>query len=158
MASVRKTMDKSTNVTQKLFSRKVKLVRSDYFPFFRISTLPIRVKVFCIFLLVKVALLAMICDFGPSGYECAEELLKIAVENNGKLPMAGGLGGLCGPYPYFIDYRNIAILIILYIIWDIGIYVMLFISEEWVAKDRVGRNVVMNFWRENEIFKSKHQR
>ena len=115
-------------------------------------------KYLAFFLLVKVALLAMICDFGPSGYECAEELLKIAVENNGKLPMAGGLGGLCGPYPYFIDYRNIAILIILYIIWDIGIYVMLFISEEWVAKDRVGRNVVMNFWRENEIFKSKHQR
>ena len=150
-------MDKTGKITRKIFSRKVKLFRSDYFPFFRVSTLPVRVKVICIFLLVKVTLLLMICDFGSSGYECAEELLKIAVRNNGKLPLAGGLGGLCAPLPYFIDYRYIAVLIICYIIWDLGIYLTLFISEEWVAQDRLGRNVVMNFFRETEIFNSKNR-
>ena len=143
-------------ITRKIFTRKVKLYRSDYFPFFRLATLPIRVKIISIFIFVKIALLFLLCDFGPAGYECAEELLRIAFENDGKLPLAKGVGGLCAPLPFSFHYRYIFILIILYIIWDVGIYFTLFISEEWVARDRLGRNVNMNSWREDELFSRKN--
>ena len=142
--------------TRKIFTRKVRLYRSDYFPLFKLTTLPVRVQVISVYVIVKVVLLYLICDFGPFGYGCAEELLKLMHEDARDLPSPDGLWNFCAPFTFSASYRDIGFLIFWYLAFDISVYIALFISEEWVARDRLGRNVNMNCWREEEIFSRQY--